>query len=922
MATSDRTTGSRTGVPELKGEARRAVFHRGSHVQIIASAGSGKTEVVSQRIVELFAERVPPEAVVAFTFTERAAESLKSRVERRIGPKLGPAFIDQLNGFFCGTIHSYCFRLLQLHVPRYETYDVLDDHRLAAFLAREDSRFSLRSLEKTQWKSIHAFITNVQVVENELLEVDQLEDPFREVYERYLSSLESYRLLTYGQIISRAVTELRDPAVFAKVHGPLRHLIVDEYQDVNPAQEALIELLTQPGVELCVVGDDDQSIYQWRGSTVQNIVTFPDRYKLVASFTIEENRRSRPGIVDAANGFGDTIDGRLPKTMQAVRDGSGDEVVCWSAPTEAEQADRIAHAIRRAVDERGYRYRDIAVLVRGKTSYPSLLRAFVEHGIPVAPAGRTLLFATAEAQLLGETLAWLVDHDWRSQSYGWGTQPEIDQLIDRYKELFGLTTKRARTVRAYLEAWKAEIDAATKRADLVGNYYELLAALGATEWDLNDPTVISRVGSLARFSQLLADYEAVRRRSRPDFNRAGSVIGGQDRGSWYHKNLAIYVQNWALGAYEDFEGEDDLDIDAVDLTTVHQSKGLEWPIVFVPSLSSRRFPSSYTGRRQEWKIDRSLFDRARYEGTENDERRLFYVAMTRARDQLSLSTFRNTEKQAASASTFLEDVAGDMPTNLKVLPPPPAAEAAAADDAVPSVVFSDAALMADCPMAYRFRRLFGFQPSLATELGYGKAVHHVLRRVAEHVIERGQLPTTREVDRLFDRDFYLPAANKAAHDELKTAARRLIDNYMAKYGDDLYRVWAVERPFELHLGDATITGRADVILELDESGDVKNLAIVDYKTSAEGEGEHDLQLQVYTDGGRREGLAVRAAYVHDLRAGDRIEVAVDEGTVGQAEEMMRDIVSRIRNRRLTATPGDICGRCDVRKICKYAVKSI
>src|SRR5205814_4328605 len=136
-----------------------------------------------------------------------------------------------------------------------------------------------------------------------LLDPDVMPEPFRSVVAAYYATLDRYRLLTYGQQIVRAIGELERAEVAAAVHADLRHLIVDEYQDINPAQERLIELLTGPAVELCVVGDDDQAIYQWRGSDVSNIVTFVDRYPSVATFEITTNRRSRPQVIDVANRF-------------------------------------------------------------------------------------------------------------------------------------------------------------------------------------------------------------------------------------------------------------------------------------------------------------------------------------------------------------------------------------------------------------------------------------------------------------------------------------------------------------------------------------------------------------------------------------------------------------------------------------------
>src|SRR5438552_19129180 len=132
------------GVPVLEGDALAAVKHRGSHLQIIASAGSGKTEVVSQRVADLLADETPASAIVAFTFTERAADELKNRIAHRVEDRLGTAALDQLAGLFVGTIHSFCFRLLQQRVPRYETYDVLDDNQLTAFLSRAANRLGMR----------------------------------------------------------------------------------------------------------------------------------------------------------------------------------------------------------------------------------------------------------------------------------------------------------------------------------------------------------------------------------------------------------------------------------------------------------------------------------------------------------------------------------------------------------------------------------------------------------------------------------------------------------------------------------------------------------------------------------------------------------------------------------------------------------
>lgn len=913
-------------IPKLTGDAKKAVEYRDGHLQIIASAGSGKTEVVSQRVAALLAEGVSPDAIIAFTFTERAAASLKSRIEKRVENLLGVEFLDRLNGMFVGTIHAYCFRLLQQYVPRYEAFDVLDTHRLTAFLTRE--AYSIGVVPKVHqklFKGIQLFGASLEVIENELLEPAQLNEPLKSVYEDYLDSLDDHRFLTYGQQITRAVDELGRPAVYKRVHDPLRHLIVDEYQDINPAQEHLIKLLSKDPVHLCVVGDDDQSIYQWRGSDVANITTFATRYRrgkrLVESFEIGTNRRSRPEIIRAANGFAKGIDGRLPKSMRTHRESAGHaELVTWSADTPDDEAELIAHSARHFHERHHYRYRDIAILCRTRSSFEAILSALQAEGVPVQPGGRTSLFMQPEADVFGRTLCWLVDYEWRIGTYGWTTEAvTLDALMREYGGQFGLDPKRKKAVRARLIDWKSRVDSDKAPANLVGEYYELLGELGVAQWNHDDPWTINRLGTLARCSQLLVDYESTRRRARPDLSRPGDVMSGQDRGRRYYEWLARYLQNWAQGAYEDFEGEEDVTLDAVDLTTVHQAKGLEWPIVFVPALTDIRFPPQAMGRRRETPVPRGLYDAVRYEGSENDERRLFYVAMTRARDYLSLSTFAAIHT-AQRTSRFLLQVAGGEPARAKKLPRPHDPEPRDEEEEVLSVTFSDLAAYLECGLSYRMRRLVGFQPPIAAEIGYGRAVHHVMRHVAEFVREHNRTPLPDDLDRIFADAFFLPMANRPAQREMRGRARELVDLYIEHYEQDLHNVWAVERPFELHLGDATVSGRADVIIK-QQAGEPDSLSIVDYKTAAAEHDSYDFQLQVYTDAGRREGLQIDSAFVHDLRmpgAGARRTVGVTVDEIEKAEDKTRDLVARLRAKSYVPQPSpELCIRCDVQRLCAH-----
>lgn len=908
-----------TDVPVLTGAALDAVRHRGSHMQIIASAGSGKTEVVSQRAVDLLADGVPPEAIVAFTFTDRAAAELKERITERVEARLGRQTLDRLNGLFVGTIHSYCFRLLQQHVPRYETYDVLDDNQLTAFLSREAGRLEVRQLDPGNrlFASIDAFLTGVDVVENELLDPATMPDPFGTVLRDYYATLGRYRLLTYGHQIVGAVRELERPQLASRIHATLCHLIVDEYQDVNPAQERLIRLLAGPGVELCVVGDDQQAVYQWRGSDVSSIVTFSSRYESVATFAITTNRRSRPQVIATANAFAESIPDRIDKQMLPSRESAGSrpEVVVWDEDTAADEAGQIAWLIDELISG-GVQPRDIAVLVRGRASYSALTDQFSTFGIPVQPGGRTGLFDQPEGRVLGKTMAWLSDVEWREQ-YQRGNLLTDGEILDEYQSAFSLDGPARNRLRRALLEWKAAVPRADRTADLVGELYELLTVLDVRDWDLSDQLRINRLGTLARFSALLADYESVRRRARPDAAAEGEQVGGESRGTWYYRNLALHIINYAQGAYEGFDGEDDFALNAIDLTTVHRAKGLEWPAVFVPAVTAKRFPSSRSGQIQDWLVPRSMFDATRYEGGDSDERRLFYVAITRARDWLSVSRHRRVTKQRVAQSPYHAELSAHAiaPEDIKL---PPIEPRQHGSDAALMITFSELASFIDCGMAYRLRNLIGFQPRLAPELGYGKAVHHVLRSIAETTRNTGRVPTPAEIDDILDSSFFLPTANKVAHRQLKDAARRLITTYATKHQADLHRIWETERPFELHLDGVTISGRADVILD-HEGGVPSALALVDYKTSVRGTAlDHALQLQVYANAGLREGLDVRAAFVHDLKKAARDPIGVGPAEIQAAAQTVSTAAARIRARDYVPNPGPGCRACEVRSVCKHA----
>ena len=915
----------------LSPEQSEVISYRGLRLQVIACAGSGKTEAISRRVATLINDGEPPESIVAFTFTEKAAVELKDRMYKRVEEVKGSDFLGRLGPMFIGTIHAYCFKILQDHVPKYGNYDVLDEHQHSALVSRRRHELKLDKLHRQHWKSIELFLRSVDVIGNELFSEEDIEDSdIGECYAAYRDMLDRYRLLTFGMIIAKAVEVIeQSSAIYNRVAGNLRHLIVDEYQDINPAQERLIEILAQPPVQLCVVGDDDQAIYQWRGSDVGNILKFSSRFSSVETIKLETNRRSRPLIVNSANAFAQTIPDRLPKKMLSTRPKGTNEVVSWLAATPEAEAIIIANHVQE-LHKQGWRYQDIAILFRSvRTSAPPLVAAFSEIDIPFNCGGRTGLFAHPEINYFGELFAWMADFSWQDERYGESRDADINNVATNLAHSFGLSKKERDQLKKYFEDWKAWHARGNRRVSLVGDFYRHLNILGIDQIDPDQPAGSARIGAFARFSKILADFEHVTLRSRWVTNEDGSRTfrSGKDRGKGFWTGLANYLVHYAKESYEDFEGEEIHNLDAVSILTVHQAKGLEWPILFIPGLSSQRFPSSMSGRSQEWSLPDDIFDedkRSRYEGGDSDERRLFYVALTRARDTVYTSSFQKITC-AVGISPFLKEISSfidcdDIP-KLETLPFPdkPSTHNNPSQLSM-ELGYSDLADYEDCGYSYRLGRVFGYERELASELGYGNAVHHILRHVAEHVIDSGNLPDSGDIEEIIDRELYVPYANESSFANMTRSVRRLVNRYIKDWSTDLTRIWATERPFEIHFDGGILAGRADIILD-DEDGNAGYLSIVDYKTATDEHRDerYARQLTIYAAAGRQEGLQVDACYVHELSTSDRkaVDVTEDKTTAAVAWAATRfgEIASGIYPVKAEEAR---CGGCDFKQVCRHS----
>jgi DNA helicase-2/ATP-dependent DNA helicase PcrA len=600
--------------------------------------------------------------------------------------------------------------------------------------------------------------------------------------------------------------------------------------------------------------------------------------------------------------------------MQSSREDNGPAVdIAASFDTEEIEASELAMTIQR-LHRLGYRYSEMAVLVRGKVAYPAILEAFEQHKIPVQPGGRTGLFEQADADFLGRCIAWLVDYEWKKGRFN--SQKEkitLESLKDLAITVYEIDEAGWKRFSGALAQFRMKVGQDSRTISFIDEIYELLDVLGVRDWDLEDPVRASRLGTIARFQKFIADYESIQMRAR---STAEGQVGASDQKKFYFTNLAALMLNYAISDYTDFEGEEDLQSDSVELMTVHAAKGLEWPIVFLPSLTKKRFPSSNSGRSRDWLVPTNLFDTARYEGGDADERRLFYVAMTRAREWLSLSAHQRVSKNTAPVSPYIQEAIGLHNSTLDF----PAQWVSNAGDEVPDIYisYSDLAAYLSCGYSYWLKNRIGFPPALVEEIGYGNAVHHLMRVIAEETQRRGKTLGASDIDKILATDFFLPFANKTLAERFKNRARQLVDTYMKDHASDMLRVWETERPFELALPGVVVSGRADVILDK-EGGKEERLAIVDYKTEIDDR-ELGLQLQVYMAAGQREGLDVQGAYLHDLGAATRVAVDTSPEAIANAVQIVVNAADGIRNRDFTASPDKSkCSRCDVRAMCRARI---
>ncbi|MFG2736607.1 DNA helicase PcrA [Streptomyces harbinensis] len=666
----------------LNEQQRAAVTHSGTPLLIVAGAGSGKTRVLTHRIAYLLAARgAHPGQILAITFTNKAAGEMKERVADLVGPRAAAMWVM--------TFHSACVRILRREskhlgfTSSFSIYDAADSKRLMALVCRD------LDLDPKRFppKSFSAKVSNLK---NELIDEETFagqatggtsqtesgggfEKTLAEAYALYQSRLREANALDFDDIIMTTVHLLQAfPDIAEHYRRRFRHILVDEYQDTNIAQYTLIRELvgTEDPGELCVVGDADQSIYAFRGATIRNILQFEEDYPQATTLLLEQNYRSTQTILSAANAVIERNESRRPKNLW-TQAGSGARITGYVADTEHDEAQFVADEIDRLTDAGDAKPGDVAVFYRTNAQSRVFEEVFIRVGLPYKVVGGVRFYERREVRDVLAYLRVLANPEdtvplrriLNVPKRGIGDRAEamlealaqrekisFAQALARVDEAYGMAARSMNAVKRFnvlLEELRTIAESGAGPATVLEAVLEQTGYLAELQ-SSTDPQDETRVENLQELASVALEFEQQREDESPG-------------------TLAEFLERVALVADSDeipdeTEGEDK---GVITLMTLHTAKGLEFPVVFLSGMEDGVFPHL-----------RSLGKTKELE----EERRLAYVGITRARERLYVTraALRSAwgQPQHNPPSRFLEEIPEQhldwrRTGPLAAAPPPP-----------------------------------------------------------------------------------------------------------------------------------------------------------------------------------------------------------------------------------------------------------
>lgn len=942
--------------PSLTPAQREAILHVGGPLLIVAGPGAGKTDVMVRRAAYLIRERgIHPEHLLVTTFTNKAADELYDRLYHFLGERAHVVHIS--------TIHSFCRTLLERYPtahPWRAWFQVLDARAQFLFVYARLSSLGLSKFPKG--RRMGEFVADVVATFNLLTEelvaperfVEQattraaellglkkakpesLEEyiAVAEAYGRYIELLREENVIDFGmlqQAAYRMVTEnepLRD-----EIANRYRHIMVDEYQDTNRLQVLLIKEIARPENEICAVGDDDQAIYRFRGATDKSFRHFEADFGSARRIDLDVNFRSTPVLVETASALiAHNAPRRTEKQLSAHRTEAGAKPILIHGETAADEAEVVARALARW-KERGLieSYDDVAVLFRSvKYHAGEYLAAFDRHEIPYTVVADGGFFDREDVIQLKDLFTFCGwKHKWDPRFLRGKLlelSPETIEAVallhrdprewENEETLESLAVKdptQREVLRQLGELRRKTLDGDLDK-NLVRLFYELLRASGYIErccargpCGEGDREAESALLNLGQFSTLVADFQ----------HHVRSI-------STYR--LGQYLRSLPARSLDALRPEPEKE--AIRVMTVHQAKGLEFPVVVLGAAMEGRFPGRFRPPAypvpQEIRVSGEIDDAVEHE---RDQRRLFYVAMTRAEDLLVLGTADKVTKRGSGPSHFLEEIGRERLITPDLL----SARVARRDRKAKAPVrerVSYSALHSYllCPLQYQLLYVSGFRPPQFRWFYFGHAVHKALERLHRRALE-GETVDHTVAEAMWSELWNPPQSwTKRRAAQMGDTGLKYLRRYVEHYGDRFNRVRWVEEPLELPVSvderdGILVTGRLDLACEAE-----RGVEVIDFKVRSRTGLDiirPDYQVRTYAVAVEKTGgQAVDRVLLHLLAeepGQDLVTYEWSNVVAREAEEMLRIAADGILSRRFEPTPGLHCEFCDFRRLCPVSM---
>ena len=618
----------------------KAILKTQGAVMVIAGAGSGKTRVLTNRIAYLIAEKNVLESnILAITFTNKAAKEMKERIYSLVGETSKYIWIN--------TFHSMCVRILRQHIDLLgynKNFTILDTSEQKTIIKNIVKELNL-SEDSYQPNNILKIISNSK---NSMISVNEMKAQARfgfmknvaEIYEYYQKYLKKNSVLDFDDLMLKTIVLFeKHPEVLAIYQNKFEYIHVDEYQDTNVIQYKLIKMLSEVHKNICVVGDDDQSIYSWRGACSDNIINFEKDYEDVEVIFLDQNYRSNSTILDAANAVIKNNTDRKDKALWSENKG-GDKITVYAATNDKDETDDIAKKIL-DLKAQDIDYKDIAILYRANYLSRSMENSCMAFGIPYKLIG-SLKFL--QRQEIRDLLAYMNVIVNRNDEFS------LRRIINVPKR--GIGASSMAKIDNYAEQYGLSLFEALKNIDMIGvskkiitNIHlltQLIEKYSQTEqYSIED--LIVGIYKDSGYESMLKESADAYAESR--IENISELVSSAKQFSSMNDNLIDFISEMSLTSDADDENEDD----SVVLSTVHAAKGLEYRVVFIMGLEENLFPSIRDAESRE--DERNKME---------EERRLAYVAITRAKEKLFMS-YANRRMQFGSIknnkrSRFLDEV--------------------------------------------------------------------------------------------------------------------------------------------------------------------------------------------------------------------------------------------------------------------------